>query len=369
MTTEIKLTEEQEEAVKYLLGFPTQVQRLGGLAGCGKSTLVSFLLSKLPGFAVCAYTGKAANVLRRKGVSKANTIHSTIYVTERVVEKDDNGNIVDVEFVRRQRTREEMSGILKVQGFIVDEASMVPRDIHDHLCSYKLPIIYIGDHGQLEPIGDGKFNIMSTPDVTLETIHRNAGEIAWFAGYLREGGNPRLWYKHKKYTGKAVRVITPAEMNNDDYTKYDQIICAFNATRVAINQVVRDDLEYPEDRPIIGDRVMCLQNDKKIGVFNGMQGIVRAVNYYDETLQFHADGKTFNVRYDPEAFNKEKRNQMTDEGIVPFDYSYCVTCHKMQGDEADHVLVLEQKCKAWDHRRWAYTAASRAKQSLTWVVM
>jgi ATP-dependent exoDNAse (exonuclease V) alpha subunit len=46
---------------------------------------------------------------------------------------------------------------------------------------------------------------------------------------------------------------------------------------------------------------------------------------------------------------------------------YAVTCHKAQGDEWNRLLVIEQNGK-WDHARWAYTAASRAKVALDWVV-
>jgi hypothetical protein len=38
-----------------------------------------------------------------------------------------------------------------------------------------------------------------------------------------------------------------------------------------------------------------------------------------------------------------------------------------QGDEWPIVMVLEQKCSRWDHKRWAYTSASRAKESVLWV--
>ena len=80
----IKLTEtpelsaEQQEAVEQLLSFPNTIQTLGGYAGTGKSTVVKQLKQQLPNFAVCAFTGKAAHVLRRKGVA-AKTIHSLIY--------------------------------------------------------------------------------------------------------------------------------------------------------------------------------------------------------------------------------------------------------------------------------------------------
>ena len=49
-----------------------------------------------------------------------------------------------------------------------------------------------------------------------------------------------------------------------------------------------------------------------------------------------------------------------------FDYGYAITCHKAQGDEWEKVLVLEEKCDLWEHKRWTYTAASRSKESLIW---
>jgi hypothetical protein len=72
------LTDEQEHAIDRLLDFSKGVQTLGGYAGTGKTTVIRTLKTYLPEFAVCAYTGKAANVLRMKGVS-ASTIHSLIY--------------------------------------------------------------------------------------------------------------------------------------------------------------------------------------------------------------------------------------------------------------------------------------------------
>jgi exodeoxyribonuclease-5 len=49
-----------------------------------------------------------------------------------------------------------------------------------------------------------------------------------------------------------------------------------------------------------------------------------------------------------------------------FDYAYAITCHKAQGSEWDKVLVFEE----WypnteeEHRRWLYTAVTRAKEKL-----
>src|SRR5262249_24761853 len=148
-----------------------QVQTLGGLAGSGKTVIVSALSDALPDFKVCALTGKAATVLLARG-TKAGTIHSTIY------EAIKRG--MGVWLRLRQRSD------IPCNGFLVDEASMICRDLYDDLLSFGLPIIFVGDHGQFPPIGDDVF-LMATPRYKLETIHRNAGEIAQFGQHLRAG--------------------------------------------------------------------------------------------------------------------------------------------------------------------------------------
>jgi ATP-dependent exoDNAse (exonuclease V) alpha subunit len=118
---------------------------------------------------------------------------------------------------------------------------------------------------------------------------------------------------------------------------------------------------------------MCLQNERTLGVFNGMQGTIGAL-FPPHTMRFDADGREFFVDYVPEQFNREERPEYIhndpngDKKRLPFDYCYCITCHKAQGDEFDRVLVIEQKCRAWDNARWAYTAASRARVRLDWTV-
>ena len=48
-----------------------------------------------------------------------------------------------------------------------------------------------------------------------------------------------------------------------------------------------------------------------------------------------------------------------------FDYGYAITAHKAQGSEYDKVLVFEEDFPWGDeHKRWLYTAVTRAKQKL-----
>jgi len=308
------------------------------------------LAKAFPKFGVGAYTGKAASVLRTRGVSSAGTIHSMIY---RPFVKDDG----EVEFY--PKTDGEISD--EFSGFLIDEASMVPKGIHEQLSSYGLPIVYIGDHGQLEPIGTD-INLMSNPDIKLEKIHRNAGEIAQFAHHLREGNDPFTF----KTEGK-VQVAKRKSITDEHIKSTDQIICAFNKTRVAINEKVRT-LNGKSGPVQEGDRIICLRNNKPIGIYNGLQGIAKKVISKNKLVFEAEDGGSYPVKYDPKQFMAEKTTDAYDKEVCLFDFSYCITCHKSQGSQFDNMIVIEQYCSMWDMKRWNYTAASRAKHSLIWIV-
>ena len=64
----------------------------------------------------------------------------------------------------------------------------------------------------------------------------------------------------------------------------------------------------------------------------------------------------------------EKNFKRFPKGVKPltFDYGYCITCHKSQGSEWDKVLVFEDSFPfaAEEHRRWLYTAITRASEKL-----
>jgi exodeoxyribonuclease-5 len=49
-----------------------------------------------------------------------------------------------------------------------------------------------------------------------------------------------------------------------------------------------------------------------------------------------------------------------------FTYGYAITCHKAQGSEWDNVLVIEEgfPFDKEEHKRWLYTAATRAAKKL-----
>lgn len=345
------LTDEQKDIARKIIQNRDnyQIQTLGGYAGTGKTTLIGVIAQRLKNFAICAYTGKAANVLRKKGM-QGQTIHSLIYQAT----KDINGDTIWSRVWKDEITR-------CFDGFIVDEASMVSKEIAEDLAYFGLPIIYVGDHGQLEPIGT-KFNLMQNPMYRLETVHRNAGEIAHFAEHLRMG-NPARTFKAEK----QVQIVKERAIKDRHLANTDQIICAFNKTRVKLNERVRNELKIQYSYVAKGERVMCLRNNRPLGLFNGMQGVVTRIRP-DDHFDFVSDGVLYqNVLYDPDQFGREQNDFEFSQKPNPFDYAYAITCHKSQGDEWGNVIVYEERCEHWEHKRWAYTAASRAKRGLIYI--
>jgi exodeoxyribonuclease-5 len=343
------VSEEQKEVIRNVLKNINNNQFLGigGLAGTGKSTIIKILRHKLKNWALGAYTGKAANVLRQKGNHDARTIHNLIYYPAKTEEE---------ETIWLRYPAEE----IPYEGFIIDEASMVGKEIHEDLLSFNKPIIYIGDHGQLEPIGS-KFNLMKDPDYKLETIHRNAGEIAHFAEHLRKGKNPNSFKSEKK-----VKIIKKNVLKDSCMAKAEQVICAFNKTRANTNEKIRKSLGLNEMHIAINEKIICLKNNRRLQLFNGMQGIVKELHTFNRFSFVSGDILYHKIPYDHNQFGKEKNDFEFQQEDNPFDYAYAITAHKAQGDSFSTVIVLEEKCDMWNHTRWAYTAASRAKNILVW---
>ena len=167
------LTEKQEEGLKICLERYKNNQRytvIAGYAGTGKSTLVKFLVSALEqqcgidserDVCYCAYTGKACQVLQKKGNKNVSTLHKLLYES---FPKPNGG------FYRRPKPA------LGYKIIVVDEVSMVPKSLIDLLFSHKdLYILCLGDSMQLPPISKEEDNhLLDKPDIFLDKIMRQA---------------------------------------------------------------------------------------------------------------------------------------------------------------------------------------------------
>jgi len=356
--------------------FRTRRFRLGGLAGTGKSTIVKWIAREIGvDVGICAFTGKAAYVLRQKGMRQATTMHRLMYDPVAACEgcgmlAKEFGDRPDHWCAHTKVSKQFVRKVVIPYGLvIVDEASMVNRQLMDDLEAFGVPVLYVGDHGQLEPIGDNP-KLMVDPDIRLETIHRQAegSEILKLAHLVREGKTPET-------TGPKAQVVRANTMPRDA-PDYDAIICGFNKDRVAINAWVRR--QHGRTGPVTaGDRVVCLRNDHDLGIFNGMLAtvtdvrVMKAANGHSMPVMDVIDdsGDEFeSLRYAPEQFGEEATLRDNRKEKTLWDFGYALTCHRCQGSEFSRVLVLEQIAPKWDPRRWRYTAVTRAADELVYCV-
>ncbi len=348
--------------------------RAGGYAGTGKTTTLAAAMSTLngkgsPSRAYCCYTGKAADVLRRKlaalGVLREGdyigTIHGLIYEPE----TDGKGNVID--WILKDHIDQEL--------IIIDEASMVGGDLWKDLNSYGLPIIAVGDHGQLPPIGGNGIDLMKDVDVRLEKIHRQAegNPIIRVSMMARLDGDIPYGVH-----GDRVRKIDDASIvDKIDNPKEIMFLGAFNNWRCRANLLLRRRVGAQSSTPCAGEKVICLRNMREKGIFNGMIGFIDRIDSHNQhayaTRILMDGGVVYNGLIAKSQFGLEKTLEQVPGNsrfnpIALFDWGYALTVHKSQGSEADRVVLFEQRNSYQtedEWRRWLYTGVTRAREDLT----
>src|SRR5262249_49968513 len=145
-------------------------------------------------------------------------------------------------------------------------------------------------------------------------------------------------------------------------------VCGFNKTRHDVNARVRRMMGPGRELVAPGERLICLQNNKRWSVFNGQQFTVLDVAHEGRrTIDVEVetdDGRSLVLPCLREQFGQDPLKDFRSKEILLMDYGYCLTAHKAQGSEWDTVLALEEIASAWDARRWRYTVATRAKERL-----
>lgn len=387
-----KLSADQKKALDALVSWFIDAKKspfitLGGYAGTGKTTLIGVLRSELNKVdkklkvTFCSYTGKATRVLHSKlaetKTSKkqdtVSTIHGLIY-TPVVNEKE-------------QITGWERKDSITSDLIIIDEASMVDKEIWRDLLSYSVPIIAVGDHGQLPPIR-GKFNLMENPDLRLEKIHRQAENnpiIEMSVAARQDGEVPFGRFRSK--SGVVMKISKRDSDSQEEiaeqlsgYNKNTLVLCGFNRTRIRLNKFIRESLGFESPQPEVSDRVICLRNNHESCIYNGMLGTILRIakedeDWYSSEIQMDDETGTFDGLISVEQFNHYSSLNFTkDRSRIMagdlFDFGYALTVHKAQGSQARKVILFEERFSRMDDemwRRWLYTAVTRAEEEL-WIV-
>jgi exodeoxyribonuclease-5 len=386
---------------------------LFGFAGTGKSTLAKEIYGMAPQGKVVpmAYTGKAALVMRKKGLPTASTIHSAIYIPngqdknsyEQLVakQKDLQARLLrgepdverelhaiehaikrEVESLNRPSFSLNLEGALKGAALgLLDEMSMVDEFIGADILSFGTKVLAMGDPFQLPPVkGTGYFNT-DRPDVMLTEVHRQARDnpIIHLATTIREGGSLRPG----QYGSSAViRQREAGDRLVQMALDADQILVGRNATRRASN------LRYRELRgwsdtwlPQAGERLICLRNNHELGLLNGLmftctkRGLQEEgrSRFVDLVLQHEDGGDPMVIQAWAGYFRGEDMTRIPHyerRDAQEFDYGHAITVHKSQGSQWDDVLLFNESGAfkgSW--RNWLYTGITRAAERVTVVEM
>ena len=364
---------------------------ISGYAGAGKSTLVKFIVQNLPGIdpeedvVYACYTGKAAQVLLKKGNKNVLTLHKLLYES---IPKPDGT------FFRKPKP------FIDYKIVIVDEVSMAPKQLMELLFTHNVFIIALGDPFQLPPVDKNQDNgLLNNPDVFLDEIMRQALD----SEIIRLSMQVRNKEPFEYFTGHDAIVMPKKDLNTGVLKWADQILVGTNATRVAINNQMRD-LMGRGNKPEDGDKVICLRNywdnlaTNDDPLVNGTIGYISNVyETYNRTPNW-AGGEIIKVleakfTSDSDAdfglLQMDEKQILTGERcldfkkiykltsnwrtahLVPmeFTYGYAITVHKSQGSEWDNVCVLEESFPfdREEHARWLYTAITRASDKLVLV--
>lgn len=350
---------------------------ISGYAGTGKTTLIQFVIAALHLYdsevAYVAYTGKATNVLKKRGCSNAVTAHQLLYDS---IPKGDGT------FFHKPKRY-----LPNYKLIVVDEISMLPKEMWDLLISHRIHVIALGDPAQLPPIGEDNC-LLSKPHVFLDEIMRQEqdSEIIRLTMDIREG-KPLVPFK-----GEQVQILPRKDFFSNMLLWPDQVIVGYNRTRQKFNQILRCSLHNTEStEPIVGDKLICLKNNWEILNDNGdlmMNGTVGTLTKLYPVFRFK-DTPFIRINFLPNDLENNIHNNFTSIftdyqllltgektittenwkkfkslNVSEFDYAYAITCHKAQGDEYNKVLVYEERLKADQHQKWLYTAATRAKDKL-----
>ena len=398
--------------------FGADVFRLFGPAGTGKTTMARAIPEALGlrNVAYGAYTGKAVHVLRGKGCQPASTIHSAIYMPtqdaearaalqaaqQELYDLEHDEMAGDMESIQ-ERIAELGSEIQALEAqcrqvawewnpcspwsnldlIILDEVSMVDAKLAADIERYDVPILVLGDPAQLPPVEGGGYYTEATPDHLLTEIHRQALESQplRLATSIRTSTGASLGLSAADYAPPSLAAAM----------QHDQVLCWTNKRRWIVINAIRSKLGRTPGVPEAGDRIMCLTNNKDLAVFNGAQFHVLDVtgdSALGPTLRVRGedDGHErdipcfFNGFHGREAQDMAKRSGAGRSGQrMLATFANAITAHKAQGSEWPSVYVVDETPamismaarrqgaeQAWmDARRWAYTAVSRASQSVT----
>ena len=269
--------------------------------------------------------------------------------------------------------RKDIDGIGRRSVVVVDEAAMIGTRKLDRLLRHAdradAKIVLVGDHHQLPAIEAGGIfaALAREPDaIHLTENRRNRDPIERGAlAELRDGDTARalgILAAHGRVHDHPTKADDRAEMveqwldktldgdsafmlaaTRDDVTDLNQHARAALQTEGVVGA---DELDIDGRQFAVGDWVMTLTNDYRLGVLNGQRGTITHIDPRRGAVSVALDDDT--TKAVPAAY--------IDAGGL--DHAYAMTVHKAQGQTCDYVYVLGDEHL---YREAGYSALTRGR--------
>ncbi len=208
----------------------------------------------------------------------------------------------------------------------------------------------------------------------LTEVHRQAADnpIIALSMQVRAGGRLQVGDYGES------RVIRREQLGASAVTRADQLLVGTNKSRRAFNRRMRELMGFSHPMPEVGEKLVCLRNDKKKGLLNGGTFIV------DTLHPMRGDKLRMSVTPEEDRSRKPTRINVLpalfeegEEALSPaarresddFDFGYALTVHKAQGSQWNDVVLFDESYAFRDHRhRWLYTGLTRAAERIVIVI-
>lgn len=367
-----------------------QVFQYAGNPGTGKSVVLSEIIKRLnfkpDEILPMAYTGTAANVMRRKGLFNACTIYSGLYEPVETPLIRDGKPVIDtyldkpimvVRFVPKPIDP-------KVRLIVFDEAGMIPFQMKHEIESRGIQIVATGDLDQLPPINDVPAYLADGNVMVLTEIMRQALDSPII--YLSQRAKYGLPI-HCGFYGNDVLVIDREDITPQMYLNSQVILCGKNRTRDVLNEEIRHLKGFSGMLPQHGEKIVCRKNNRNIVADNIMlsngtigyvlndpdvSGVYKNKTFKLDFIPFmskvpfiniDADFQYFNADYETKKAIKDDKYSMGEK----FELAYAITTHLSQGSQYDNGIYYEEFLNRDIQRKLNYTAITRFARKMIYV--
>lgn len=355
-------------------------------------------------YAVCSFTGKAVARIREVTKRKNPATMHRLIANKRTNKLD-----------KRSTKFEQEIPLAEYKDTVIDEASMVQEELFYDFVQAHPDVerwVFVGDVNQLAPIGWGSLFKELLKSETIPTYYLTTNHRV----YTREGErdgiilNANAIVSHDpQYPFEFVETSNFSVIEGPIERVYDIIRGCFSSGLKAEQLVILSPYNRPLDslnrtfqeiynvgkrsvtdsrgfKWMIGDRVMLIENDKEIGVFNGETGSIIDITDKAILVDFGNSGchefllePTHEERayYDQgHAGSYYRRGQRMDEvldgdegdldeerTVKRLQHAYALSIDKSQGSEWDFVVLYidEFNTGSFLNKNRIYTGITRAK--------